>query len=69
MLRIVKERCHSYSLGIKESSETKVITILEALRVFSRLFQGKLMVESDYSKCCYLGLFFRIGTHEISLFT
>lgn len=37
----------SESIGIKDSNEAEVLAILEALEIFSRLFQGSLIVESD----------------------
>ena len=37
------------SSGCCESNEAEVLAILEALRCFSRLFHGELIVESDYS--------------------
>lgn len=36
-------------MGVKESNEAKVLAILEALWLFSRSFQAKLIVESDSS--------------------
>lgn len=36
-------------MGVKESNEAEVLAIFEALRLFSRSFQAKLIVESDSS--------------------
>lgn len=37
----------SKNVGVKESNVAEVKAILEALRLFSRSFQSKLIVESD----------------------
>ena len=34
-------------VGVRDSNEAGVLAILEALRIFSRLLQGSLIVESD----------------------
>eukprot|EP00268_Persea_americana_P015340 TRINITY_DN17040_c1_g3_i1.p1 TRINITY_DN17040_c1_g3~~TRINITY_DN17040_c1_g3_i1.p1 ORF type:complete len:124 (+),score=24.39 TRINITY_DN17040_c1_g3_i1:31-372(+) len=39
----------SKSVGVRDSNESKVWAILEALRIFSRSFQGRLIVEIDFS--------------------
>lgn len=38
----------SKGVGIKDSNETKVSAILEALRIFSCSIQGRLIVKSDF---------------------
>lgn len=40
----------SKGVWIRDSNEAEVLAILEALRIFSRSFQGSLIVESDSSK-------------------
>lgn len=37
----------SKGVGIKDSNETEVLAVFEALRIFSHSFQGRLIVESD----------------------
>lgn len=37
----------SKHVGVKESNEAEVLTILEALQVFWASFQDRLIVESD----------------------
>lgn len=47
---ITKEKrclCSLKHIGVKESNKVEVMTILEAFRIFSGIFQGNLIVESD----------------------
>ena len=39
----------SESVGVRDSNEAEVLAILEALRIFSRSLQGRLIVGSDSS--------------------
>lgn len=39
----------SISIGVWDSNEAEVMSILEALRIFSHSFKGSLIVESDSS--------------------
>lgn len=36
-------------VGVEDSNEEEILTILEALRMYSRSFQGGLTVESESS--------------------
>lgn len=41
------------NVGIKDSNEVEVLTILEALRIYVWLFMGRLLVESDYANAIH----------------
>lgn len=37
----------SKGVGVRDSNETEVLAILEALRIFSESFQGSMIVDND----------------------
>lgn len=57
----------SKKVGIMESNEVEVLAILEALRLFSSSFGGKLMVEKQLNECYFLGFFSVQNPLEISI--
>lgn len=47
----------SKNVGVCDSNEAEVLTIMEALKFLSRNFNGSLIVETDSSKAMASGLF------------